>query len=342
METIQVVATPSAAEPFRQTHKVAMRKNPRISMFRQSKIKVIILLLVLMATWLSSPLVTLAQSETAYDLVNAVNDLRALHGLEPYRVDPTLMAYAQKHSEYQAKTQQSTHIHSDGTLPQSIGLQENVAAGDVGVVTVAVVVYEIWVDWGHRHILVGYSTGDIGAGIAYSKNAQAYYTVDIRPGQEAKTITPEATSPSYAPLETSTPSKDCSIIHVVGYGQSLWSIAQAYGVTINTIRDLNNLASDSTIIQIGQNLLIQPACTPTLPVPTQTLTDTPSPIAEATQSTATEIPSPTMTSFSPYTELKEKGVGSGEILAIGIFGLLGAALFGLMTAHKNKTKSRPK
>jgi len=298
-------------------------------MFKQSRIKFLILSLALIAIWLSFPLVALAQSETPYDLVNAVNTLRASYGLEPYHIDPWLMAYAQEHSEHQAAIQSGTHLHSDGTTPKSMGLQENVAGGHDGVVTVAVVVYEIWVDWGHRHILIGYSTGDIGAGIALSDNGQVYYTVDIRPGEEIEAIASDATPLSYVPLETNIPSEDCSITHVVGYGQSLWSIAQAYGVTIDTIRNLNNIASDSTIIQVGQKLLIQPpACTPTLSVPIQSTTYTPSAIVEATKPIGTTIPLLKATSISPYTEQKEKSIGWIVILIIGIIGLLSASIFG--------------
>jgi LysM repeat protein len=252
------------------------------------------------------------------------------------------MAYAQEHSEYQATIQTGTHLHNDGTTPKDIGLQENVAGGHDGVVTVDVVVYEIWVDWGHRHILTGYSTGDIGAGIALSDNGQVYYTVDIRPGEDIETIASDATPLSYVPLATNIPSEDCSIIHVVGYGQSLWSIAQAYGVTIDTIRNLNNIASDSTIIQVGQKLLIQPACTPTLSVPTQPPTYTPSAIVEATKPIGTTIPLLTATSISPYTEQKEKSVGWIVILTIGIIGLLSASIFGFMKVRYGKIKSKPK
>jgi len=317
-------------------------------MFGQIKTKLLILFLVLIAAWLSLPLVTLAQSETPYDLVNAVNTLRSLHGLEPYRIDPWLMAYAQEHSEYQASIQSGTHLHSDGTLPQDIGLQENVAGGDDGVVTVAVVVYEIWVDWGHRHILIGYSTGDIGAGVALSENGQVYYTVDIRPGEEVVPVTTSAgTSAPFIHLETSVPSENGSIIHIVSYGQTLWSIAKSYGVTVDDIRRLNAIASDSTIIHPGQKLLIRPAYTikPTLSdetssVFTQSLIDTAVPSMDTMLSTEPVIPSPSFnvmsTNIPADVSLKNKGIVPVVVLTIGIIGLLFVTIFGFKKSHDDK------
>jgi LysM repeat protein len=42
----------------------------------------------------------------------------------------------------------------------------------------------------------------------------------------------------------------------VGYGLARWSIAFAYGVKINDIRRLNNIADDSIVIYPGQELAI--------------------------------------------------------------------------------------
>jgi LysM repeat protein len=329
-------------------------------MFKQTKIKLAILKLALIAAWLSVPLVTLAQSETAYDLLNAVNDLRALHGLEPYQIDPWLMAYAQEHSEYQAARGAGTHRHSDGSLPQDIGLQENVASGDVGIVTVAVVVYQIWVDWGHRHILVDYPSGEIGAGLALGENGQVYYTVNIRPGVEAATVTEQpGPSPTYALLITSTPDETGSIYHIVKAGETLWGIAISYGVTMNEIRQLNGMADDSTIIRVGQRLLIRPAhlVTPDLLEET-TIPPTQSQIEVPALSTGTEAPSDTKTppraitlfpsqtiTIEPENQqadrsLEDKSISLIAILVLPVIGLLIVVVFGVRKSRRDITHDK--
>jgi len=317
-------------------------------MFWKIQTKRFILFVVLITASLSLPSGTLAQSETPNDLVNAVNSLRASHGLEPYQIDPWLMAYAQEHSEYMAALQTGTHQHRDGTLPQDIGLQENVAGGDDGVVTVAIVVYEIWVDWGHRHTLIGYPTGIIGAGIASAENGQIYYTVDIRPAEDSITSTISPVTPALEPpLETSVPSEDGSIIHIVNHGETLWGIAQSYGVTVDDIRRLNGIAGDSTLIHPGQKLLIRPANTippfqseETSSEPTQPLIDTAVPFTESIQPTEFVVRSPMFTVMPTKTpsgsSQENKGVSWGAVLTMGIFGLLLAAIFGLKKLRTNK------
>lgn len=305
---------------------------------------------------MSLPLAALAQSETPTDLVYAVNDLRAQHGLEPYRIDPWLMAYAQEHAEYQATIQTGTHIHSDGTRPQDIGLQENVAGGTVGFMTVAEVVYVGWVsDWGHRHTMLGYSTGEIGAGIALSENGLIYYALDIRPGEEVDATTPQPGAPDpFVPLETSTPGENSSIIHTVSAGETLWGIAQSYGVTVDDIRRLNGMAADDTFIYVGQKLLIKlttPATT-ALPdeissPPAQTLEETTAFITETIAPSKTAFPSPsftalpsltnTVTPTSNPTKLSPEVISIVPVIivAIAIIGLLLTAIVGLRNLNNN-------
>jgi hypothetical protein len=50
---------------------------------------------------------------------------------------------------------------------------------------------------------------------------------------------------------------DGTIKHTVLYGQSLASIAEAYGVTIDEIRELNDMAADDSTIWVDQELLIK-------------------------------------------------------------------------------------
>ena len=240
------------ARQHRRAHDAGPRAARGMRLPRPIATAVLIALLVAFSAGWANARTARAQSETGYDLVSAVNALRAQHGLAPYTVDPGIMGYAQEHAEYQASTNTSTHIHSDGSLSLSAGLKENVAAGDVGVVTVSVVVYQIWVDTGHRRVLTGYASGEIGAGVALSDSGTMYYVVNVRPGEEVA-----STAAPFAPLQTSTPAQDGSLVHTVLPGQTLWEIAVSYGVTIDQIRSLNDIASDSTVIQPGQVLLIR-------------------------------------------------------------------------------------
>lgn len=202
-----------------------------------------------------------AQYETGYDLVAAVNALRAAYGLEPYTIDTWIMDYAQQHSQYQADTQTSTHTHSDGTVSLSQGLRENVAGGDTGYVTVDIVVNRIWVDWWHLNTMIGYESGQVGAGVANGANGTTYYTLNVRTGQQIlTTLTPGAsivpTAP-FLPIITATPLPSGQIWHLVLEGETLWGIAISYDVTMQSIRDLNGMLAEENTIYPGDLLLIR-------------------------------------------------------------------------------------
>jgi LysM repeat protein len=325
-------------------------------MLRQIKTKIVFTTLIIIVVSLGLTYAALAQVETPYDLVSAVNNLRALYGLVPYQIDPTLMDYAQEHSEYQASIRTGTHTHSDGTLPQNIGLQENVAGGDAGVVTVAIVVNEIWVDWGHRHILIDYPSGEIGAGVALSDNGQVYYTLVIRPGEAAEAVSTGAITPvTVIQLRTSTPNLNGSIIHKVNSGESLWSIAELYGFSLEELRGLNNLVGESPIINIGQELLIRPALTvtPVHPMVTPSISPlnqklTATQFAGDVSSTMAAKSSPSSTMAPPLTtnsktvdnpssaSMKIIRVGLITLLAVSVLGLLLAVVFGLRRSGSNE------
>ena len=90
--------------------------------------------------------------------------------------------------------------------------------------------------------------------------------------------------PSAVPVLTSTPSLDGSVIHIIAEGQTLWNIAETYGVTLEELRELNNLREDA-ILSLGDEVIVKPSFTPTsTPIgePSPTLpprfTHTPSPV----------------------------------------------------------------
>jgi LysM repeat protein len=293
------------------------------------------LFLVLALDWSISPLAASAQGETAYNLIDTVNSLRSSQGLEAYQVDAWLMTYAQEHAEYLDMLNYGTHEHSDGTLPWELGLQENVASGDADIVTVAVVVYQIWVDEGHLKTMTGYSSGVIGAGMATSADdGQIYYVIDVRPAAEAVPITPApAATAGFVPLVTSTPRADGWIVHTVAEGQTLWSIAISYGTTVNAIRDLNGLPADSTVIYVGQELKILQATIvipTTLSLDSTTIMQFPQPKGALPSATASPAPSttplpsqtPTSTPASILDRLSPNRVtGAVVLLSIGVIGL---------------------
>jgi len=221
----------------------------------------IVLLLVLASAAPVRPASALLSSDPMA-IISAVNALRASQGLPPYTVDPGLMDYALEHSRYQASLHTATHEHSDGTTVWQHGMDENIAMGSLGYLTPEYAVYIIWADAIHMKTMIGYATGSVGAGVA-DDGANEYYTLDVRPGGgssgKVATLDPNATPTKIipiVPLLTVTPRTDRWIIHTVGYGQSLWGVAIAYGVKMDQIRAWNSMAADSIDIYTGQKLYI--------------------------------------------------------------------------------------
>ncbi len=220
------------------------------------------LLLVLAWTTPARPAAALLGSDPMA-IINAVNVLRATQGLPPYVVDQGLMNYALEHSRYQASLHTATHQHSDGSNVWQHGMDENIAEGMLGYLTPEYAVYTIWSDAIHMKTMVGYATGSVGAGVA-DDGADEYYTLEVRPGNKVAprpgtAVDPNATPTKIipiVPLLTVTPRGDRWIIHTVGYGQSLWAVAIAYGVKMDQLRDWNSMAAGSTDIYAGQKLYI--------------------------------------------------------------------------------------
>ncbi len=143
------------------------------------------------------------------------------------------------------------------------------------------------------------------------------------------------TLPPFVPLETSTPLPDGAIVHVVEPGQTLWSIALSYGVTIDEIRGQNDIPPGSTEIYAGQKLIIRlPGSVTPAGGETTTITISPSPtrtrrptatrltpaprIPKATEA-ASPTPTPTKASRVPaWLQLDNQTLG---LILLGVSGV---------------------
>jgi LysM repeat protein len=257
-----------------------------------------------------------AQGDSATTVINTINQLRAQNGLAALQSHPALMQIAQQHSQYQASLGTWTHVSADGSRPinrayaagfgngATIFISENVAYGQNA--SVMEIINGPWNDPDHHHTMYNPSAKYIGAGVAYSGDL-VFYTVDTgywvgdpapTPDNPAISITPSTSQePTAVPVVVSTPMSDGSVKHIIAGGQSLWTIAAVYNISLEELREMNGLEPDA-IMNLGDEIIIQPSYTPTntpigqaSPTLPPRYTHTPSPVGPR----GTSIP------FSPST-----------------------------------------
>ena len=194
--------------------------------------------------------VAIPNLSTAFELVDAVNALRASYGLSPYISNSILMRIAQKQAEYMASSGvANNHYSADGLLPYQRALQAGYAvAGDMsngssgffaenitaGVGMTADEAVKQWTqDDPHLNTMISTNLQDIGAGVAVSGNT-FYYVIDcgLSTGGTPRAFTPP---PSYiTPQPTmipNTPNADGSLTYTVQSGDTLLGIAIAYNIS---------------------------------------------------------------------------------------------------------------
>jgi uncharacterized protein YkwD len=284
------------------------------------------------------------QVSSAYDLIQAVNDLRASYGLPAYQPNSILMAVAQAHSEYQASIGTCTHYGPNGEIPRDRALaagypvsgyfSENIQAGSNLSAQSAV---NAWTgDDLHLGTMLSPNLTEVGVGIACA-GGYCYYTLDAAlPSGASIVYTPPAsgtavtTSTSRGTISSThvvipnTPNADGSIIHIVQPNDSLIVIAIAYDVPVDDLLKLNNLQLNS-VIRTGQQLTIRPAFTPTPTLPTSTPTRRPTPTSWPT-STATTTPTSTPVTSTP---IPKAGIpASTGIVSVSVIILLALLVAG--------------
>jgi len=209
---------------------------------------------------------------TAYDLIIAMNGLRAAYGYRPLVEDPIINAVAQATAEIMAANQMSTHIGDvRGRLAAAgyggggkVWATENFAAGgDYSIDEIMLV----WADEAHMLPATNSAYCNVGAGIAKAPNGLTYYVLQAAyvSGEPCgKSSAPDGGGDNppavgvpqiIVPVKIAAPDKDGRVFHVVEAGQSLWAIAIAYKITVKDLEVWNNISKEWKL-QIGQRLFI--------------------------------------------------------------------------------------
>jgi LysM repeat protein len=231
-----------------------------------------------------------AKGVTAYDLIIAMNTLRTSNGLPALVEDPIIDAVAQSTAEIMAAQQMSWHIGNvSGRLASAgygggskVWATENFAVGDLSIDQVMLV----WSDASHMIPAVNPAYCNIGAGVAQAANGRTYYVLQAayvsgkscgeykstggttnKPGGSTDEGRAGGISQLIVPVKVATPDAEGRVYHVVQAGQSFWSIAIAYKITIKDLETWNNLSRDAKL-QIGQKLFIPTSNTAGYATPT--------------------------------------------------------------------------
>jgi LysM repeat protein len=233
-----------------------------------------------------------ADQVTAFDLIVAMNTLRTSNGLPALVEDPIIDAVAQTTAETMAANNMSSHIGDVSGRLAAAGFgggskvwgTENFAAGNYASIDQIMLV---WSDAAHMIPAVQPAYCNIGAGVAKASNGFTYYIlqaaytagkscgeyifppggITTNPSGSTNNGRVPGVSQLIVPVKIATPDADGKVFHVVQAGQSFWSIAIAYKITIKDLETWNNLSRDFAL-QIGQRLFIPTSNTKGYATPT--------------------------------------------------------------------------
>lgn len=213
---------------------------------------------------------------TAFDLIIAMNTLRASYGLPVLEEDPIINAVAQATAEIMAANNMSSHIGDVRGRLQAAGYgggaqvwgTENFAVG-VGDSFGIDEIMLAWSDPAHMIPAVNPAYCNVGAGVATGANGRTYYVLQAaytsaKSCGEYKSVGGGIINPLggmtgvsqvIIPVKIATPDAEGRIFHDVKAGQSFWAIAVAYKITIHDLEVWNNLSRENRL-QIGQKLFI--------------------------------------------------------------------------------------
>lgn len=311
------------------------------------KISAVILALVVYLSIFTPAAAAPQEAPSAFEVIAAVNALRASYGLPPYDIDPILMMAAQMQADYLASTpgfgdghtgpggtDSDMRAHSLG-YPEMEGLDINENWCTISVNDpLDVLIYRCWGDEQHMHTMLHDRGQHAGCGVAVSGD-NVYIVLDVAAYWGDAGLTAQPTTSAYggsqagdykvsqyiAPVTKAAAALDGSVTHIVMSGQSLWMIAHHYEVDIDQLRQLNNLGGYDTIY-IGQKIMIRPPSPATATVQsTATIQPTNAVSRQVDPTNEPETLSSLMPTNAPQPAKKDE---SGWFLAF--FGLFGAGV----------------
>ena len=220
------------------------------------------------------------------EMILAMNTLRVSRGLPPLIEDPIVNAVAQATAEIMAANNMSWHIGDvRGRIAAAgygggatVWATENFAVGHMSIDEIM----QVWADPDHMRPAVIPAYCHVGAGVAQAADGRYYYILQAAytsdqacgeykpgpggdPGGGTNPIPP--VSQIITPVKIAKPDADGRIYHIVRAGQSFWSIAIAYQITIRDLEVWNNLSRDNGLI-VGQKLFIPSSGTEGYATPT--------------------------------------------------------------------------
>lgn len=314
-----------------------------------------------------SPTPTAAPLPSPADIINAVNAFRLANGLNALLVHPVLMQVAAQQANALAASEGAVgHQRPCGmTLGQQLLSLGFPLWGDLSLDgyrsenwVAAATVEQAMAFWQsdaeHLDTMTDPNRSHIGAAVAVSD--QIYMVLETAlatsSGQHQSTAYDILTaipltqtlcagfasgeiSNYIIPITLSTARPDGDVIHEVQYGQTLWSLAEAYHVSVEQIKRLNGLVEDT--ILPGWKLLIQKSATQpssfstTAPLPSPS--ETPYPTA-APYRTAT----PSLTPTIPVVPLSEQ-IRQNSTVVAGLLIAFSVLLAGIIGFGKRKERT---
>ena len=302
---------------------------------------------------------------TPADVINAVNSLRAANGLNILSVHPVLMEVAAQQASALAASEGA--VGHERPCGMSLGQQLLVMGyplwGDLSMDgyrsenwVAASTVEQVMAFWQsdeeHTNTMVSDFRSDIGAAVAVGE--QIYVVLETAlstPSRQHQNTAYDILTgipmtqtlcagfasgeiSNYSiPVAVSTARPDGDVVHEVKYGQTLWSLADLYHVSVEDIKRLNGLIDDTVVP--GWKLLIQKGATQPAPPTATFILNTP----DTTQTPYPTYVLPTMSTSTPAqdeTQALIRSFGQNKLVIVALIISLSVLIAGMVGFGRKK------